>query len=299
MSSVQQDSPRQFSCAVVIPTKSRPRLLIAAVLSALEAVRPVGGEVVVIDDNGTPSAQDSLAGIDGLGRDLRIFRNLSAPGPSGARNFGVSKTRSPVIFFLDDDDRMLPDYCRRILEGPLKNAKAPDFGFSDAVGGRSPLRTLGSGAVPNDLPVRLRTAALCMGVWIRREVFLAIGGVSEDISMNEDTELFLRLAKAGYRGWYEQAPGVRLRDSSAPAGELASMTRSSRPDERARSFELILSRHHDILEQDPHFLREIQHRIVKYHIRSGERRKAIGFAASQPGNVAGLLLHAVSRPGFI
>lgn len=52
MSSVQQDSPRQFSCAVVIPTKSRPRLLIAAVLSALEAVRPVGGEVIVIDDNG-------------------------------------------------------------------------------------------------------------------------------------------------------------------------------------------------------------------------------------------------------
>ena len=88
MSSVQQDSPRQFSCAVVIPTKSRPRLLIAAVLSALEAVRPAGGEVVVIDDNGTPSAQDSLAGIDGLGRDLRIFRNLSARGTSASQRHG-------------------------------------------------------------------------------------------------------------------------------------------------------------------------------------------------------------------
>lgn len=296
---MQQESSGQFACAVVIPTKSRPRLLNAAVLSALEAVRPVGGEVVVIDDSGAPSAQDSLASIDGIGRDLRIYRNLATPGPSGARNFGVSMTQAPVVFFLDDDDQMLPDYCRRILQGPLRHARAPDFGFSDAIGGRSRLRALGSGAIPPDLPVRLRTTGLCMGVWIRREVFLAVGGVSEDISMNEDTELFLRLAKAGYRGWYEPAPGVRLRGGSTPAGELASMTRTSRPDERARSFELILSRHHDILEQDPHFLREIQHRIVKYHIRAGARRAALGFAASQPANAASLLFHAVSRPGFI
>ncbi len=296
---MQQEFPGQFACAVVIPTKNRPRLLSAAVLSALEAVRPVGGEVVVIDDNGTPPAQDSLAGLDGIGRDLRIFRNLSAPGPSGARNFGVSKTQSPIIFFLDDDDRMLPDYCRRILEGPLRNPRPPDFGFSDAIGGRSPLRALGAGAVPEDLPVRLRITGLGMGVWIRREVFLAIGGVAEDISMNEDTELFLRLAKAGCRGWYEAAPGVQLRGGPVPAGELASMTRSSSPEERVRSFELILSRHRDLLEQDPGFLREIQHRIVKYHIRSGARRKALGFATSQRANAAGLLLHAISRPGFI
>lgn len=288
-----------FACAVVIPTKNRPRLLNAAVLSALEAVRPVGGEVIVVDDNGTPPAGDSLAGIGGIGRDLRIFRNLSAPGPSGARNFGVSMTQAPVIFFLDDDDRMLPDYCRRILEGPLRNARPPDFGFSDAIGGRSALRALGTGALPENLPLRLRTAGLGMGVWIRREVFLAIGGVAEDISMNEDTELFLRLAGAGCRGWYEAAPGVRLRDGSALAGEMASMTKSSRPEERVRSFKLILSRHRDLLAQDPVFLRGIQHRIVKYHIRSGARRKALGFAASQRANTLGLLLHAISRPGFI
>lgn len=289
----------QFACAVVIPTKSRPRLLKAAALSALQAVRPVGGEVIVVDDNGAPPAQDSLVGIEGNGRDLRIFRNLATPGPSGARNFGVSMTQSPIIFFLDDDDEMLPDYCKRILEGPLRNPRAPDFGFSDAIGGRSALRALGAGAIPDDLPIHLRTAALCMGVWVRRDVLLAIGGLAEDISMNEDTELFLRLAKAGCRGYYEATPGVRLRDGSAPTGEMASITKSSRPEERARSFELILSRHRDLLAQDPRSLRKIQHRIVKYHIRSGARRKALGFAASQRTNAVGLLLHAISRPGFV
>lgn len=245
--------------SIVIPTKDRPRLLRAAVGSALAAL-PEGTEVLVVDDRSTPPAADSLP----ADPRLRVTVSGAAPGASGARNWGVAQARGARILFLDDDDLLLPGYAEWVLD------QKADYGFSAI----ATFRGLDTPAVPAFAPAqatpvaevrpfRRQVAGLGCGFWIDRAAFLAVGGIAEDIRVNEDTEFSIRLLRAGLAGLRQPAPGVMVRQHGGAAGERGHLTQAARAAERAGYFGLILSRHADWLATRPDAAKHLLQRQLK------------------------------------
>lgn len=116
-------------CSIVIPTCNREALLVRAVQSALLAC-PADGEVLVVDDKSAISASTVLASISD--NRLKVLVNIGRSGAAATRNLGVSNARGEIVFFLDDDDELLEDYCRKVLS-PVGPTSVADWGFSSTV----------------------------------------------------------------------------------------------------------------------------------------------------------------------
>lgn len=87
--------------SVVIPTASRPRLVLRAVESALaQTLREI--EVVVVLDGPDRMSAEALEAI--ADPRLRVIQRPYRGGPGAARNTGASAAAGPWIAFLDDDD---------------------------------------------------------------------------------------------------------------------------------------------------------------------------------------------------
>lgn len=257
-------------CSIIIPTKDRPKSLLSAVKSALNAL-PDGGEVVVVDDAGSVSAAETLSGL--MNDKIKVLRNPGPNGPSQARNFGVTQSRGEVLFFLDDDDELMPDYCNRVL-----NRSYP---AQCVYGHCAPLhmepdgpptyhgRKQATGIHGDDSELHLRLAGLGMGFWIRRDAFTRSGGIDARMRVNEDTEFCIRLASMGFQSFYDREAGVLLRhDPTRAEGDKASITRSANALERAWGFEYILSKHSEFLVSHPKFRRLFLSRVIKYRSRA-------------------------------
>lgn len=276
---------------IVIPTADRPRLLREAVISAITASQGIG-QVLVVDDGMTYNASDAL---DNLGaKNVNVIRNSRHKGPAGARNTGVEHARGDIIFFLDDDDLLLSDYCVRILSSALHHASEPKFGFSAAINGRSPMKEGKTGPIDRSLSFTSILPGFGMGTWILKKEFLAAGGIREDMAINEDTEFFLRIYSNNINAWYEAQAGVHLRPKNYSPTEMKSTTRLSSAQSRAAAFESILKIHSAILRSDPKYQSKLVHRVIKYRVRLRQRVYAISFALSNGGVMH--FLHALLRP---
>ncbi len=99
--------------SVIIPTKNRPHLLKRALTSvALQDYSDF--EVCVVDNNTDPEISNL---VEKTVNDLKkqhphiiwLYIHSSKKFASGARNDGIDATTGKLIFFLDDDDELLPD----------------------------------------------------------------------------------------------------------------------------------------------------------------------------------------------
>ena len=198
--------------SIVIPTHDRPERL-RALLSSLEAVADTRVEsIVVVDDSATPSRPEEEF------RDLPIKhlvveRRLFI---SRAKNLGWRATRSPFVFFIDDDNVVTRD----TFEAPLALlAATPDVGaVVPAVLYRrrpdlvwvyaTPLapgrwgHTLVGRNHPRDPRLEGRlydTDALPNASLVRRSALEAIGGFDERLEVNSSADAALRLKAKGWR----------------------------------------------------------------------------------------------------
>lgn len=246
--------------SIVIPSKDRPRLLAEALRSALEGLA-ADCEVVVVDDRSTPPLSQSLDLSDPR---FRVTESRNAPGASGARNWGVSQARGTRILFLDDDDLLRPGYATWVLE------QSGDYGFS-AIHGFSGTERPDLPPFPGKAPIpvaelrpfRRRLGGFGCGFWIDRKVFLSLGGIAEDIRVNEDTEFSVRALSAGLRGVYSAEPGAMVRRHGGAGGELGHLTHASKANERAGNFATILMRHARWLDRHPEARMHLRMRQVK------------------------------------
>lgn len=197
--------------SVVIPTHRRPDLLARAVWSALSACA-ASDEVVVVCDH-DPLAREFLRE---RFFDLRLIteNNQGVRGASGARNFGVSIACGDLILFLDDDDEMVEGYPNKVRSDVMKTVAK--WGFSNHFVRPSDRGSLiksdGIGWVggfpSRATSFRRRVAGLGTGFWIERDLFLKVGGLNEDLILDEDTDLCCRLLSLGLEPWFITSPGV-------------------------------------------------------------------------------------------
>lgn len=221
--------------SVVISTYNRADRLGEA-LERLLGQPGVHYEVVAVDNNstdGTREVIESYAACSG-GRLRYLFEGLQ--GVSHGRNAGVAATRAPLVAFTDDDMRMADDWL-------LKIKQAFDaYPELDYVGGKvlplwlapcpawltprhwSPIALLDYGAEPLAVDAARRQTLVTANFAVRRAAFDRVGGFSpltqrttNDVCSTEDSELQLRLWRAGVGGMYfpdivgwAQAPPQRL-----------------------------------------------------------------------------------------
>lgn len=97
--------------SVVLPTRNRAALLPRAIATVLDQ-RYANWELLVVDDASTDDTPAVLAGID----DPRV-RALAGPGRGvcAARNVALAAAAGSLITYLDDDNRMHPDWLRAVV----------------------------------------------------------------------------------------------------------------------------------------------------------------------------------------
>ncbi len=94
---------------VIIPVFNTPaRYISSALKSIFQQQAASAPNIVFVDDHSTD--EETLAALSKIATESRVevLTNAGMKGPGGARNFGVSKTTTDWLFFLDADDLLVP-----------------------------------------------------------------------------------------------------------------------------------------------------------------------------------------------
>jgi GT2 family glycosyltransferase len=184
--------------SVVVPCYNAERFIGEALDSAL-AQAEVAVEVLVADDGSTDGTRTVLAR---YGERVRVLQQ-DHRGPSAARNACLGVARGEYVALLDADDRFRPGKLAR--QAALLDAR-PEIGLVytgwhviDEAG--VPLERQGWSREEGDVRRRLLLGNLAhpVAVMLRRRPVLDAGGFDETLQVNEDWDLFLRLALRGMR----------------------------------------------------------------------------------------------------
>lgn len=272
-------SQKPVPLSIIVPTKDRPKLLAAAVQSILAAVSNENIEVIVVDDQSAVPAGENLQLSDPR---LRVVLNEATSGASGARNHGVSQARGEIILFLDDDDLMLPGYPDWVCGQTADFGSSAILKFSGLDMPESMPEFAGGEGIPlRDIEkFRGKIAGLGCGFWVKRSVFLEVGGIAEDLRVNEDTDFSIRLLKSVFKGIKAEHAGVMVREHGAGSSERSHLTHSTGAAERAKYFGMILARHKDWLATQSDATRFLLKRQIKLLIRSGDAKAAKAIVSS-------------------
>ena len=214
--------------SVVIPTYNRARLIGRAVNCALQQSFPCQ-EILVVDDGST---DDTAAVVRACGPRVQLIPQEHS-GPSPARNRGVKHASAEWIAFLDSDDLWHPDYLERMGRAISQTRGEADLYFSDAEYNAGTSRSMYwaiSGYAPAH-PVELirdASAIAMMGVHpmlmpfsvFRKEAYLALGGLWEELWSAEDTHLFIRMGLSRAVCAVSGSGGVVTADEGDPGNRL-------------------------------------------------------------------------------
>jgi glycosyltransferase involved in cell wall biosynthesis len=177
--------------SLIIPVYNASRYLREAIDSVInQTVKP--RQLIIVDDGST---DDSLQIARSYGPALTLIAQANG-GTAAARNRGLAEAEQPLIAFLDQDDRFLPDKFQRQLEclaehpeAMLCLCRARAFWSPEVPESARGVAHLG----PRYRPGQPST-------WLaRREVFGSVGGFSEQPECHfiEGSELYLRIEHSG------------------------------------------------------------------------------------------------------
>jgi glycosyltransferase involved in cell wall biosynthesis len=176
------------------PYYDQPEFLAEAVSSAKHQTYP-HVEIIVVDDGSTTSADSALRQVS----DVLIVRTENR-GVSAARNLGFQKSSGDFLIFLDHDDRLLPGAIEAHLQA-FRQVREAGLSFG-------PTRIIDRAGK------EIRPARVCRprkdyflmllegnpigspgASMMRRAALIEAGLFDESVSMGEDYDLYLRIAR--------------------------------------------------------------------------------------------------------
>jgi glycosyltransferase involved in cell wall biosynthesis len=179
--------------SVIIPAYNSAAFIERAIRSILtQNYHPL--EIVVIDDGSTDNTGEVVAALEGP---IRCERQPNA-GAAAARNRGIQISQGAFIAFLDSDDEWLPGRLEKTAHPLMED---PELGMAycrswrEAPDGKRTLEhaeqvrhRLPYGLYP---PPYLQTSAAL----VRRACFDRCGLIDTTFPVNEDEDLFIRIAE--------------------------------------------------------------------------------------------------------
>jgi glycosyltransferase involved in cell wall biosynthesis len=202
--------------ALLVPCYNAERFL-PRLVEQVGRLRPAFDEVLLADDG---SRDDTAGRAERLGfRVLRLPRNL---GPGGARNALARASRAEWIHFHDVDDEIAPDYLARVeAAGAGADAVLHAVDFVGEDDRRLEVRWQVDPAALAARPAEtlLRSPLPTMSSFLRRDVFLDLGGFDEELRCFEDGDLHFRLGASPARlRWVPETLEVSLRHGAGAGG---------------------------------------------------------------------------------
>ena len=165
-------------------------------------------EVIVIND-GSPDTHELERKVQAYPARIQYIKQENR-GAAAARNAGLRVAKGEFVAFLDADDTWSPNFLERQIEF-LERSKA-DLVYSDALlTGETPLagRTFmdvqpSRGEVTPQSLLDITTTVLTSVVLARKKPIIEVGLFDETMKRGHDFDLWLRLAKSGFRFAYQR-----------------------------------------------------------------------------------------------
>jgi glycosyltransferase involved in cell wall biosynthesis len=189
------DAPR---LSMVICTYNRAERVTTAIASVLEPECDTL-ELVVVDDGSTDDTTERVSRIT----DPRLtYVKRENGGLSAARNTGARTASGDYLAFLDDDDLLLPGWLHAVRRSLAEDQCVLTSWAAEVVdpSGRllEVLRPVPMGAAFEDYDALIRAGTFA----VSRHAYLAVGGFTEGLRANEQTDFALRLfPRCRAEGW--------------------------------------------------------------------------------------------------
>jgi GT2 family glycosyltransferase len=201
---------------VAICTRNRAELLSSAIESVLDQLRPANAELLIVDNGSSDGTRELVDTFVRRRKDV-FYLFEGVPGLSRARNAALERSKAGVVAYLDDDAVADPGWLegvRGAFADPHVDAAGGPvrLGFTEVAPpwlvvpshAASMLGALDFGAHERDLQPPQGPYGCNMAV--RTESALRVGAFDPRLGHNatslgaaEETELFMRLHKAGGR----------------------------------------------------------------------------------------------------
>ena len=261
--------------SVIIPAHNVASYIGSTISSVLAQTFP-SWECVVIDDGSSDSTADVVAGF--TDSRIRLIRQPNQ-GVSTARNNGFAASSGATVLFLDGDDVLHPTALERLHR--YLSAHPADVACFGTMLRLTPkgeiepgqkatsLHSYASGDILEPIMVRSSTFSNGGQLLIRRAAMLSAGGYNPLLTLNEDWELWCRIAALGpieYIGSDAEVLRLRVHPNSAA-------TRLS-PDweNHRRSIETVLSNSVLRLKFSPKVWQTISRRVrAAYMFEAGRQ----------------------------
>jgi len=243
--------------SIIIPTYNRSGILMDAIASAKDGAPPQSEIIVVNDGDALPVKVAEFL----HEKSVIYLETQKATGAGAARNLGARTARGKWLFFLDDDDMIMPHYWTAVASYISKNLTDRDaaYGFCHyrSFKTRTTMREYCEEKKldfsinrSNRVGFRSKLTGLGVGFWVSKTLFTGVGGISESLMVNEDTDFCLRLLAQGASCHSTNKIGVLIFSGSHDVTAAGSTTRSSNSLERMGYFQTIIKAHESLLHKD-------------------------------------------------
>ncbi|MGK5737433.1 bifunctional polysaccharide deacetylase/glycosyltransferase family 2 protein [Micromonospora sp. URMC 103] len=194
--------------SVIVPAYNEAANIAATVRSLAASAYPAL-EVIVVDDGSTDGTADIVERLRLRG--VRVLRQANGGKPA-ALNTGIRAARGELLVLVDGDTVFQPDTVYRLVQGFSDRSVGAISGNTKVANRR---RLLGRWqhleyVIGFNLDRRMYDVLECMPTIpgaigaFRREALLAVGGVPAD-TLAEDTDLTMKVQRAGWRVVYEES----------------------------------------------------------------------------------------------
>lgn len=187
--------------SIILPVFNEERYLGQCLANLLKVDYPNDRFEIIVVDNGSTDNSITIASE----YTNNVFK-LTDVNVGAVRNFGVKKSSGDFLAFLDSDCLIPKDWLIRgieFLQGNIKSVFGGNLYLRDKPYWIEKYWLLDTPDSP-----KLQSELLGSCIFIKKDDFLAAGGMNETVTSGEDSELSQSLKKLGYKVIIEKSLGV-------------------------------------------------------------------------------------------